>query len=76
MPYPHSPHTNCKYCEAMISLDKLECDSCSEKKATIKVVEGLYDDFVTTFGDYDLDCKVGLGETEEDAIDDLMGKRM
>lgn len=72
------PHTNCKYCDAMIGVDKEICDSCSTKKATIKVVENEYavkdDAYMATFGDYDLDCKTGLGDSEESAIDDLMWK--
>lgn len=78
MPYPHPPHTNCKYCDKMISQDKEICDGCEDKKATIKVVETeapvADSTFMATFGDYDLDCKTGLGDSEESAIDDLMWK--
>lgn len=78
MTYPHPPHTICKYCEVMICVSKEICDSCYDKRQTIKVVETeahVADcTYMATFGDYDLDCKTGLGDSEESAIDDLMFK--
>lgn len=30
-----------------------------------------FDTYFATFGDYDLDCQVGVGKTEEEAKEDL-----
>lgn len=79
MPLVQKQITECKYCCKSIIADKYECESCYDKRQTIKVVKLEYYvrsdyQFMATIGDYDLDCKTGLGESEEDAIDDLMYK--
>lgn len=78
MPFPQPDYGRCKYCDVVICEGDFRCNACDAKIKTIKVVETdapVADSrFMATFGDYDLDCLVGLGDCEESAIDDLMFK--
>lgn len=77
MPLVQKQITECKYCCKSIIADKYECESCYDKRQTIKVAENgmqLVPDDCMFIAISHLFNKMGYGKSEEDAIDDLMWK--